>query len=66
MARTCAWGCRSVQMVVFAGPKLFKYTVWIGGGMCILVSVHVGARALDTQWLVSSTPHTCWLPVPAM
>lgn len=28
-------------MVVFARPKLFKYTVWVEG-VCIQVSVHEG------------------------
>lgn len=28
----CAWGCRWVQMVVLAGPELFKYIVWMEGG----------------------------------
>lgn len=38
-------GGRCVQMVVFAGPKLFKHTVWKGGGLCVRVRVCTRGRS---------------------
>ena len=58
-------------MVVFAGPKLFKHTMWMGGGLCVRVSVHVVGECMRHRVACEHTTHllkarTCQgMPAPA-